>query len=526
MARDDTLRVWIITWLLTFQLTCCADRMNVLFLVADDMRPQLGAYYGPDFPSPIHPKMVSPNLDRLASRSLLLKRAYTQQAVCSPSRTSLLTSRRPDTTHVYDLHTYWRKSGGNFTTIPQYFKENGYHTIGMGKIFHPGMSASGEDDPISWSEAYYHAPNPYYGYQHSWMAVNQSMRSRHGKLQDERLADFAIETLEKLAADSLTNDKPYFVAVGFHKPHLPFIIPEEFLDLYPESSISLPDNPYAPVNMPDIAWSWYGELRKYADIHKLNATGAINSTLPKDVTMALRRAYYSATSFTDSQIGRVLDTLDRLGLSKKTIVSFWGDHGWQLGEHGEWCKHTNFELATHAPLMIHVPGLTDHGIQTEALTEFADLFPTLVDVAGLPKLPLCPEDSSNIKLCTEGSSLLPLMQSTNIAWKPRVFSQYPRDGAHIMGYTVRTDRYRYTEWVKFTGPPHYKPIWSKVFGVELYDHQSDPEENVNQAYNPDLKDLIEELSRDLHTGWRGALPNHHRDFKYEERKPQMVLDFL
>jgi iduronate 2-sulfatase len=230
---------------------------------------------------------------------------------------------------VYDLVHYFRNVGGNFTTIPQYFKENGYSSIGMGKIFHPGK-ASDNDDPISWSEPYFHADDSFwgpFGSQHSHMAVNESMQKLH-PLPDQQLAEHAVEVLRQVAPAAKTGGKPFFVAVGFHKPHLPFIYPDEFDQYYPASEIRLPDNEYAPVNMPPIAWSSYGELRDYGDIAKLNASGAINSTLPPDVVKELRRAYYGALSFTDSLIGRVLGELETLGLANNTIISFWGDHGW------------------------------------------------------------------------------------------------------------------------------------------------------------------------------------------------------
>lgn len=483
--------------------SAASKKMNVLFLVSDDMRPELTSFLGKDFPSPVHPPVLhSPSLDRLARKSLVLKRAYVQQAVCSPSRTSLLTGRRPDTTHVYDLYNYFRKVGGNFTTIPQYFKENGYRSIGMGKIFHPGH-ASGKDDPISWSEPYYHAPNdPYWSsLDHSWIAVPRSEYMQK-PLPDQQIAQKAVETLNRLASNE---EEPFFLAVGFHKPHLPFVFPEEFISFYPTSNVSLPDNDYAPVDMPSIAWSDYEELRTYKDIQKLNVTGAINSTVPFSKIRELRRAYYSALSYTDSLIGAVLQELEDLGLANSTIVSFWGDHGWQLGEHGEWCKHTNFEIAVHAPMMVHIPKLTDKGMSTRKLTEFVDLFPTLVEAAGLPPLPLCPPDSRNITHCVEGSSLLPLIKDSSTLWKDRVFSQYPRPGP-TMGYSMRTNKYRYTEWVGFSGPPKYVPFWDKVVGVELYDHDADPEENHNQACNPALQDVIKKLSGQLHAGWRHALP--------------------
>ena len=225
---DDIHRIFVVFLVLLYSTAVFSKKMNVLFLVADDMRPQLGAYLGEDFPTPVHPPVVhSPNLDELASRSLLLKRAYVQQSMCGPSRTSFMTGRRPDTTHVYINQEYFREVGGNFTTIPQYFKENGYRSIGMGKIFHEG-EASGFDDPISWSEPYYH-PH-FYDYEstnYSWSSVSKDEYSQK-PLPDQQIADQAVKTLRNLAKE---NNDPFFLAVGFHKPHLPFVFPEEYLDL-------------------------------------------------------------------------------------------------------------------------------------------------------------------------------------------------------------------------------------------------------------------------------------------------------
>ena len=496
---------------LAFLITCVSvahgAMKNVLFFAIDDMRPELSCYMGPDFPSPIHPTMHTPNIDALAARSLLLKRAYVHQAVCSPSRTSLLTGRRPDTTHVYDLYHYFRNVGGNYTTIPEYFKMNGYKSIGMGKIFHPGH-ASNHDDPPSWTEPYFHGTNHYDQQHNSWLAVPKSQYEKQ-PLLDQQLAMHAKITLQKVAADAKAGKQPFFVAVGFHKPHLPFVFAEEFMSYYPMESIKLPNNEYAPIDMPDVAWYSFPGLRGYNDIKKLNFSGAINTSLPDDVVKDLRRAYYSAVSYTDSLVGEVIAELEQLGLAQDTIISLWGDHGWQLGEHGEWCKQTNFELATHAPMMVHVPGLTDNGIVTEQLTEFVDLFPTLVEAAGLKALQLCPDDSTKVELCREGMSLMPLIKDPKASnWKQRVFSQYPREvkNQNVMGYTMRTDRFRYTEWPAFMGAPHYKPDWDKLFGVELYDHSVDPEENVNVAHKKEYQDMVKTLSKELHDGWRAALP--------------------
>ncbi|XP_046579959.1 iduronate 2-sulfatase-like [Haliotis rubra] len=497
--------------LLLLAVTAAQARMNVLFLVADDMRPELTIFEGKDFPSPVHPPIHSPNIDALARKSLLLKRAYVQQAVCSPSRSSLLTGRRPDTTHVYDLQAYWRDVGGNFTTIPQYFKEHGYRTIGSGKVFHPGH-ASNYNDPISWTEPYFEVggqANKFAIKEHdTWLNVPMDLL-KNNSLQDTQNADYAINMIRQAAPQARSGERPFFIAQGFHKPHLPFLAPQMFFDMYPESSINLPPNPYAPDKMPVIAWSNYSELRQFVDIEKLHISGDINTTLPNDVILGLRRAYYSALSYTDYELGRLIQELENQGLDNNTIISFWGDHGWQLGEHGEWCKHTDFDIATHAPMMVHVPGLTDKGIVTEELTEFVDLFPTLVEAAGLPPINLCPENSTNVLVCTEGTSLIPLI--TNPAspnWKKAVFSQYPRNeyNGDQMGYSMTTDHYRYTEWVKFNLQPVYKPDWTQVFGVELYDHYGDPQENKNLAYDSAYSALVAQFSKQLHAGWRAALP--------------------
>ena len=497
---------WIV-FIFYSQVNLCNAKKNVLFLVSDDLRPQLGSYSDKYAPSSVHPPIHTPNLDKIASKSLLLKRAYVQQAICAASRTSFLTGRRPDTTHVYDLVTYWRDVGGNFTTIPQYFKNNGYVSAGMGKIFHPG-DASNNDDPMSWSLPYFHAKGTWETMASSWLAVPDD-QIPNKPLIDTQLADRAIQTLRQVAPAALSGKKPFFLAVGFQRPHLPFVFPASMLQHYPAGKIRLPNNNFAPVNMPAIAWSNYGEIRQYKDVAALNLTGRINTTVPDQKVKDLRRAYYSAVTYVDSLIGNIVEELDRLGLANNTVISFIGDHGYQLGEHGEWCKHTNFDIATHAPMMIHIPGMTDSGIISDKLTEFVDLFPTLVEATGHPPLPMCPEDSSAITNCHEGQSLIRLIKNPNASWKNASFSQYPRSPlkskiSEVMGYTMKTEHYRYTEWAKFRLRPVYRPDWNILSGVELYDHTKDPEENYNVADDPSYTHIRQDLSRQLHAGWRHA----------------------
>ena len=492
---------------------CCLGAKNVLFLVSDDMRPQLGCYDDAEFPAKIRPTMQTTNLDALAAKSLLLKKAYVQYPVCAPSRTSLLTGRRPDTTQVYGLRTYWRNAGGNFTTLPQYFKEQGYTTIGMGKIFHPGSGSGNDDEAFSWSNPYIHKQdNIYEGRDLSWEAVPEADLTVN-KLKDQKLADEAVTQLSNLAAEFKDNDTPFFLAVGFHKPHLPFVFPESFLDYYPEDDISLPDsdNLAVPTDFPNIAWHRCAKLKSFRDIQATGWRGKRNELLPNATALALRRAYYASVSYIDSLVGQVVDELTDLGIEDDTIIAFWGDHGYHLSEHSEWCKTSNFELTLQAPMMIHIPGKTDGGIQSDALVEFVDMFPTLVEAADLPQLPLCPTDSSSIALCREGDSLIPLITNPNPVteqWKNAAFSQVKttQSGNSVMGYSVRTDRFRYTEWVLFNDATN-TPDWDAVYGTELYDHDTDKYENTNQAVNSAYSSYITQLSQDLHDGWRYARPS-------------------
>lgn len=475
-------------------------KRNVLFIAVDDLRPQIGCYGDPI--------AKTPNIDRLARAGTVFNRAYCQQAVCSPSRTSLLTGRRPDTTRIYDLQTHFRLHLPDVVTLPQHFKNNGYHTQGFSKIYHGGL-----DDPASWSVPHWQPKAPSYGKPQTLAALEKQRekmktegkqtankmlkkdpktgtvlkrsRPKHrvrgpawedpdvadNKLPDGQTADKAIQTLRTI------KDKPFFLAVGFIKPHLPFVAPKRYFDLHPPDKFTLPDNPFPPKDVPEIALTTWGELRAYSDIPK-------KGPLPDEKALELIRAYYAASSYIDAQIGRILDELDVLDLRKNTVIVLWGDHGWQLGEHGLWCKHTNFELATRAPLIFSAPNQKNPGARTDALAEFVDIYPTLCEFCGLP-----------LPNGLEGSSLAPVMQDPNRPWKKAAFSQYPR--GKIKGYSVRTDRYRYTEWAE----PGKEPV-----GIELYDHKRDPNENVNIAGHPENKQLLATLRKTLHAGWRDALP--------------------
>ena len=355
-------------------------------------------------------------------------------------------------------------------------------------------------------------------------------------LADTQIADQAIETLHNISRDKPST--PFFVAVGFHRPHLPFVAPQRKYELYPADSIVLPADQQPPKGMPEKAWSNSGELTNgYDDIRKIHPNGLNpGQTLPSQTTLELRRAYYAAVSHMDEQVGRVLDALEATGLADKTVISFWGDHGWQLGELGEWCKHTNFELATRAPMMIRVPGITDGGKVTQAFSEHIDLFPTLTQAAAGVTLPACPEGQAilNTDLCTMGRSLLPLIKGDVPSVNNASFSQYPRGYGHkeeeeeedegrrsmvsstpsasaclsskcVMGYSMATrvngHQWRYTEWVGFNAAVRNGPDWSDSFGVELYDIDTDgPAAGVNLHGKAQYAGLEAKLSAALRSG--------------------------
>ena len=481
--------------------------------------------------------MHTPAMDGLASTSLVFDRAYCQIAVCAPSRTSLLTGRRPDTNHVWRISAdeVWRNIT-NATTIPQYFKENGYKSIGMGKIFHPGVSSGFDDVQYSWSLPYFDGRNNVRG-RDSWRCFPNIVDN---DLDDGQVADHAVSILQELKQNRTDGDtSPFFLAVGFHKPHLPFFVPANYCNLYPEaSSIELARNPRPPIDLPPIAWTTSQELRTYDDMQQYNirrcrqdAEFAMNSDecqIGDDDARLLRRGYYAAVSFADAQLGRVLAELENQGLGKNTIIVLWGDHGWKLGELNMWTKFTNLESDTRVPFMLRVPGMTDGGMRTSALVELIDIFPSLAELAGLEVPPLCPDDSTQVLTCVEGSSVAPLLTNQQQQWKKAAFSQYPRplsglssipdqptpfdsenNQEDVMGYAIRVDDYRFVEWYSFdrvSATPDFNTIW----GTELYNHTSPAQffnqENNNLAGAPEMSDKVRELRQVLQAGWRSALP--------------------
>ena len=414
------------------------QRPNVLFICVDDLGEDISPYNKlKERNDPFYQKVYTPNLERLASDSLVLAQAYNQFPYCNPSRSSLLTGRRPDTTHVYNLKTKFREVGGNFTTIPQYFKENGYHSFGVGKVFHHHRV---DIDPLSWSEPFAVSQDDHY------RTLIGDGRMAVGKLErlDHPIADdITLEiATEKMRAMSSFDIQPWFLAVGFGATHTPLVFPEEHLQLYPLENITLPRNMYPPVNVPAVSQkessTWLTRTSQSLLPEQRLEPGAFNSTT---VLLEWRQAYYGTVSYLDSSVGKLLDELERLDLSRNTIVAFWTDHGYIMGEHGRWGKNALYDRDLRCPMMLRIPGLTDGGVTVTQITEYVDLFPTLVEAAGLTRIPQCPENSRNIRTCHEGASMFPLIQNPLQKWKKAAFSQvrsFRGDGVNIELNTSRT----------------------------------------------------------------------------------------
>ena len=436
-----------------------AKKPNVLFIAVDDMNNDLGCYG-----SPI---VKSPNIDRLARAGVRFDRAYCQFPLCSPSRSSVMTGLRPDTTRVFDLQYHFRQDLPNVVTLAQLFGTNGYHVARVGKIYHYGnpgqIGTSGLDDPASWQEFY----NPA-GRDHTALeldvirytgkpggqlgAAMAFLADQPGKDEEHTDGKVATQAIELLAQH---RDKPFFLAVGFYRPHCPWITPGGYFEKYSLEAMKLPEiapDFQASVPAPALAstkpWPYLGVTPEQARECKL--------------------AYYASISFVDAQIGRVLDALDRLGLRQNTIVVFWSDHGYHLGEHGLWFKQSCFEESARVPVIVATPGMKNAGQVSPRPVELLDLYPTLADLAGLTPPP-----------GLEGVSLRPLLENPGANWARPAYTQVQRGS--FPGHSVRTERWRYTEW----------DFGRK--GAELYDHERDPQELHNIVSEPKYAATVAEL---------------------------------
>jgi arylsulfatase A-like enzyme len=455
------------------------SKLNVLFIAIDDLRPELGCYG--------NAVVKTPNIDRLAQSGLRFNRAYCQFPLCNPSRASLLTGLRPETTEVLDLETFLRDKRPDVVTLPQLFKQNGYQSRSVGKIFH--ITNGNHDDAASWSAPGWQSPaddallavEPGSEAARAWTPPrSQPSGSRANdfptrapavdddKLIDGQIAATAVRVLGEI------KDTPFFLGVGFHRPHMPWAAPRRYWDLYRRSDIPLAPNPELAEGAPSFASNNAGEVRGYKNVPK-------KGPIPDERARNFIHAYYACASYVDAQIGRVLAELDRLGLRDRTIIVLWGDHGYQLGEHGTWNKRTTWEVCTRVPLIITIPGQKTAGQSSQALVELVDLYPTLAELCSLTP----PGD-------LEGLSLAPLLADPGLPWKDAAFSTYVKhvpSWGRSLARAVRTDRYRLIEW---QGASAAAPIY------ELYDHQSDPQENVNVAGRSEYATVVKELTERLH----------------------------
>ena len=498
---------------------------NILFIGIDDLKPILGCYG--------NTQIKTPNIDRLAKLGTVFMSNYCQQAVCGPTRASLMTGKRPDYTKVWDLKTKMRDINPDIVSLPQYLISQGYSTQGIGKIYDSRCVDKKMDAP-SWSVPYYNyfkTEERYYAKETGMpvlgayqlpatkeLAIKYTNEGKEKGLTDKELDDYvskyvkpsvecadvpdnayndganasrALEILEKLKSDP----KPFFFAVGFSKPHLPFVSPKKYWDLYQREDMIVAPFQEKAKNSVDVAFHNSGEMRGYSDIPPLVSytdQKDFGLTLPLEKQKELIHGYFAAVSYTDAQVGKLLDKLDELGLTKNTIIVLWGDHGWHLGDHNLWCKHSNFEQATRTPMIIsgpeNVPSVTN------SPSEFVDIFPTLCDAAGV-----------NIPETLDGKSLLPIINKSAKSVKDFSISQYPRSGngseterqgyasSKVMGYSLRDTRYRYTIWLTNDFRSDKPFSADLVVGAELYDYDKDPNDTVNVVDAKEYKSVAKDL---------------------------------
>lgn len=452
---------------------------NVLFVMADDLRPEMATYGS---------AALTPHLDELARRSVQFDRAYCQQAVCNPSRSSMLTGKRPDSLRLWNNGTHFRERNPDVTTLPLWFREHGYVSRCVGKIFH-NWHTDVHGDPRSWS-----APEflHYANHGDDKPQVEEPLPQDHATAPrcecrdvpddayyDGRVASEAIRVLAEV------KDRPFFLAVGFWKPHAPFNAPKKYWDLYDRDKLPAYD-PRRPEGAPDIA---------FHDGRELRGAPPNQITFTPEQAAEIRHGYYANTTYLDAQLGRVLTALDEHGLRESTIIVFVGDHGYHLGEHDLWAKTSNFELDARVPLLIGGKGIKAAGERTKSLVELVDLFPTLVDLCGLP-----------VPAQLEGTSLRPILENAAATVKSAAYTQHPRPAyfdrspsklPDAMGYSVRTDKVRYTEWRDWeTG---------QVIARELYDAIDDPGETRNRVDEESLATVRTEAQRLLKERFPGVV---------------------
>lgn len=441
---------------------------NVLMILVDDLKPTFGAY-GTEW---VH----SPNMDKLAAKGMRFDRAYCNTAVCGPSRNNLLIGLRSTTTGLYTLSQNFRKKMPESITLMQYFMQHGYRTEGVGKIFHIGHGNVGDD--FSWSLPFH--PDKVIDYVLEESTNGQLTREEayfsnqvlgninslprgaaweKADVDDDAYADgrIALEGIRRLR-EAKKSDQPFFLALGFVKPHLPFCAPAKYWDLYDRSQFKLTERDIPPTGAPR-----YAGKPKASEIGNFKPVPS-DGEIPDDMARTLNHGYYAALSYMDAQLGRVIDELERLGMAENTVIMLWGDHGYHFGDHGTWTKHTNYEQDNRIPLVFVSPDLIEPGSSTDAFVETVDIFPTLAKLAGLP-LPVVPQG-------LDGESLIPILMNEKNSIRNHAYHCFRRDKR--LGRAIRTDRYRMVEWREF-GAPLNTAIY------ELYDYKEDKLESNNIA---------------------------------------------
>jgi iduronate 2-sulfatase len=480
-----------------------ASRPNVLFISIDDLRPTLGVYDDP--------VAITPNIDRLAGEGMTFRHTFCQAAVCAPSRASLMTGVRPDSTKVWHLGDKFREINPDAVTMPQYFAKHGYHTVNAGKIFHNYMP-----DSVSWHEpdlrpARYLKPD-WLGRDGETFYISDSVaelqvvrRDSLLKLRPVRYADGwntgpaweAADVHDSLYYDGAQNelvkrkltqlaesDQPFFFGLGYFRPHLPFTAPKRYWDLYDKDSIPLAQNPARPKGSPIFGMNSMYELRHYDGFRHIGHPTS-DFRMNEDTARTLRQGYYASVSYVDALIGEVVSHLKSVGLYDNTIIIWWGDHGWKLGDHNSWGKMTNYNIDLQVPMIIRYPEQSVRGSQTYAMTELVDMFPSLCELAGIP-----------VPDYLQGDSFVPLLSEPEQPWKKAAFSQFHRrprvsaDGKRYMGYSVNTADYHYIAWY---GWDHKNGAAGDFVSAELYDRMEDATETLNLAGLPEYTDTEEEM---------------------------------
>ena len=526
IRKSTVAKVITLTLTLAFVISGCKKEPekhpNVIFISFDDLRPELGCYGNQE--------IKSPNLDRFADAGMVFLNTYCQVAVCQPSRASYMTGLRPDTVGSWHLGDHHRGVHPDIVTMPQYFHKYGYYTVSIGKVFHNFVY-----DSISWDEPDLR-PEEYktedkinrdaesFHYDDDITAKQLELRAErkrnnpgiklyadgwgYGKsvespdlpdvvLYDGAQTELAIETIERLKE----MDKPFYLALGYFRPHLPFVAPKEYWDLYDAESITPAPNPFLPVDAPGFAMNSTYELGACYDIAEYQKHPALGP-LPDTLRKMLKHGYYASVSYVDACFGKLIDALEEMNLMDNTIIALVGDHGWKLGEHGSWCKQTNYENDTRVPMIIYAPLIKGAGKKTDRLTELVDVFPTLCELSGI-----------EVADYLQGTSVVPLLHEPDREWKTAIFSQFHRrprvaiDSQRYMGYGMRTEKYHYIEWYHWDDEKNI-PLDSVT--CELYNHSVDPEENYNVAVKEENTNLIKQLSRQLKAGWKAARPPAER----------------